>query len=120
CERRSSGRSAAAAMKQLARRVYRWIGRPSWVETAYRKLLGKDKYVPDQWVRSIAAWVGGLEGKKVLEVGCDHRGSFSRQISQVGHAIEVVGVNPVLSARVEIAPGCRIEPGDARSRGYPD
>lgn len=106
--------------EKLVRRAYRVMGRPARLASVYRRITGKGRYASDQWIRMIACWVDGFEGKRVLEVGCDFVGSFSSEISRVGGAREVVGINPALSASAELRPGCRIEPADARSLAYPD
>ncbi len=110
-------------MKSLARAAYYWCGSPAWAVSAYRKYargLLRPKYGDSQWIGMISAWTGGLAEKRVLEIGCDPLGAFVRQIRDECGAIEVVGVNPSISRAEELAPGCRVEPGDARSLGFQD
>ncbi|MFQ5506174.1 MAG: class I SAM-dependent methyltransferase [Planctomycetota bacterium] len=91
---------------------------PGWAKELMRGLLYRRKRSA---IRSfsdrVSRYTGGLEGKRVLEVGSDGGGYLVRQLKQRHLAETVVGINPALPASTP-APGCRLESADVREMPY--
>lgn len=69
--------------------------------------------------RLAASNVGGFNGKRILDVGCDTDGLLVSSIAQQYSDSEAIGINPRLPAR-SILPNCRLEPIDIRATPYPN
>jgi len=101
------------------RQLHHWAGRPEWIERNYARVARRRDYVPGPWLDAVAARCGGLEGRRVLEVGCDPQGRFVSQVQQRHRPAEIVGMN-LVAPDLELEAGCRLEPGDIRQTGYDD
>jgi SAM-dependent methyltransferase len=78
----------------------------------------ESKYV--RFVNELQACVpGGLEGKRLLEIGSDPSGEFLRECVQWGKVSVATGINPVITQPVE-SPRIRLENIDARKMPFPD
>jgi len=76
-----------------------------------------DKYV--RTLKNVEACCGSLNGKRVLEIGCDPNGEFLAYLSSQRTLSEAVGVNPCLnehSVRLKYS----LLKEDARSLPFPD
>jgi ubiquinone/menaquinone biosynthesis C-methylase UbiE len=60
-----------------------------------------------------------LEGKTVLDIGCDKSGELLLELVTNHNIKEGVGINPV-AVEKQLAPNCRVEHGDSRKLDYPD
>lgn len=68
---------------------------------------------------TLDSFLGGLAGKKLLDVGCDYSGHLIKTISATYKAAESVGVNPALE-NVSFSNTCRIMRQDIRATTFPD
>jgi SAM-dependent methyltransferase len=106
-------RSAQFRGRTLARRLWR----AATNATVFRKAGFAEKYV--RTLRNVEACCGSLDGKSVLEIGCDSEGEFLKYLSSQRRLPEVVGVNPCLVRDVKTS-GYSLLKADARTLPFAD
>lgn len=73
----------------------------------------------DRVLNDLSAYCGGLDGKKILDVGCDTHGNLISEIAKRHNVDEIVGMGLNIEQK-HILPSCRLENGDIRKAHYPD
>ncbi|MFV1991661.1 MAG: class I SAM-dependent methyltransferase [Acidimicrobiales bacterium] len=93
---------------------------PSPVKANLRRavLRRRGRSTARPFVHQAATWVGGLEGRRVLEVGSDQGGRNLSAVAEMG-AEEVVGVNPAMDP-AELARNVRLLAEDAGQLPFDD
>jgi SAM-dependent methyltransferase len=119
----AAGAANLAALEQIecstipaappASRPGTW-GRDDGPPAAVIDLASPERHRP--FVAEIEAAVGGLAGKRVVEVGADHVGSLISAIEMFGGASEVIGLNPAFPSR-RVGPRSFMTQVDARACG---
>jgi SAM-dependent methyltransferase len=106
-------RSARFRGRTLARR----IRRVALNALTFRRGGVAHKYVST--LRNVEACCGSLNGKSVLEIGCDPEGEFLRYLSTQRKLLNAVGVNPCLENNVELTQYALLKE-DARKLPFAD
>jgi SAM-dependent methyltransferase len=71
-------------------------------------------------VKQINSYCGGLDGKSILELGCNIEGDFIGDVARCHRVREAVGINIVLSEIRQLSPILRLQPGDIRKMDFDD
>lgn len=112
-------------MKKLLKKIYKLVGQPKWAKQIYEFCFMQKKhnelvlYSETIWFDTICAWVGGFNGKKILDVGCDTNGLLIQQLSRLYNTVETIGLNLYVDEKI-FSNNCRIIKGDIRKTGFPD
>lgn len=83
----------------------------------FRKAVVADKFV--RTLRNVESCCGSLDGKSVLEIGCDSQGEFLQYLSRQRKLTKAIGVNPCLEDHLEKA-GYTLLKEDARKLPFAD
>lgn len=69
-------------------------------------------------VKQINSYCGGLDGKSILELGCNIEGDFIGDVARCHRIREAVGINICLPEIRQLSPILRLQPGDIRKMDF--